>query len=161
MRVRHFRDELWLPYPVETVFSFFSNASNLEAITPSWLHFRILTPAPIEMEKGTLIEYRLRLRGFPIQWVSEIILWEPPGRFVDAQRKGPYLQWIHTHAFTEKDNGTLIQDQVDYALHGWIFEPVIDSLLVRPDLKKIFQYRKERIIELFRNNPSFSSQCSS
>lgn len=148
MKVRHFRDELWLPYSLETVFSFFSNPANLEAITPAWLHFRILTPAPIEMEMGTMIEYNLRLRGFPIRWRSEIILWEPPERFVDVQRKGPYLQWIHTHAFSTKDNGTLMQDQVDYALHGWIFEPIIDYLLVRPDLRKIFQHRKKKIVEL-------------
>ena len=91
-----------LAAPLESVFAFFSDAANLELLTPGWLHFRILSPLPLAMAVGTRIDYRLRLRGVPIRWQSEITAWEPPCRFVDEQRRGPYRVWIHEHRFAEE-----------------------------------------------------------
>jgi ligand-binding SRPBCC domain-containing protein len=149
MKIRHLTYEMWLPYPIDAVFSFFSDATNLNAITPPWLHFRILSSTPLALDKGTLIEYKLKLHGFPVRWQSEIIIWEPPTQFVDVQRKGPYLQWIHRHIFEECEGGTLIRDRVDYALAGWFAESLIHALVVGPDLKQIFEYRKKKLGELF------------
>jgi ligand-binding SRPBCC domain-containing protein len=88
---------LFLPRPLEIVFPFFADAGNLEILTPPWLRFEIVTPRPIAMRAGALIEYRLRLHGVPLRWQSEITAWEPPHRFVDEQRRGPYRAWIHEH----------------------------------------------------------------
>ena len=74
----------WMPLPRDRVFAFFSDAFNLERITPDLLKFRVLTPAPIEMRPGALIDYRLSLRGIPMRWQSEITEWEPPTRFADT-----------------------------------------------------------------------------
>jgi len=112
-----YESSIWLPRPLDEVFAFFSDASNLEVITPPWLSFSVVTPAPIEMRPGTLIDYRLRFRGFPLRWRSEITSWDPPHRFADAQVKGPYRQWIHEHTFVEKDGGTLAGDRVE-AMYG-------------------------------------------
>ncbi|MFO0863777.1 MAG: SRPBCC family protein [Gemmataceae bacterium] len=148
MRVRTLIVEMWLPLPIGQVFDFFSDARNLDAITPPWLHFRILTSLPIEMKPGALIDYQLRVRGLPIRWRTEITHWDPPHRFVDRQLKGPYRQWIHEHSFEEVDGGTLIRDKVDYAVPGWFLEPIIHALFVGPDVRKIFSYRQEKIREL-------------
>ena len=99
-------NELWLPHQPQDVFPFFADAFNLERLTPPSLGFRVLTPPPIEMKVGTLIDYRVRLRGVPMRWQSEITAWEPPHRFVDEQRRGPYRLWIHEHTFTSQDGGT-------------------------------------------------------
>ncbi|MBS0195463.1 MAG: SRPBCC family protein [Planctomycetes bacterium] len=136
---------LWLPRRPEEVFPFFSDALNLEAITPPWLHFKVLTPAPIQMAKGTLIDYKLRLRGMPIRWRTLISAWEPPFMFVDEQLKGPYNKWHHTHTFEAKDGGTLCTDKVVYAAPGG--RPV-HSLFVRPQIEKIFEYRQEQLLKL-------------
>jgi ligand-binding SRPBCC domain-containing protein len=96
-----------LAAPLSEVFPFFADAYNLERITPSFLSFKVLTPAPIEMRPGTLIDYRLRVRGAPLRWRSEITAWEPPYRFVDEQRRGPYRAWIHEHRFEERDGRTI------------------------------------------------------
>ena len=101
MTVHTYQAELWLPRPRPEVFAFFAEARNLEAITPPWLKFEVLTPAPIAMRAGTLIDYRLRLHGFPIRWRTEITLWEPPVRFADTQLRGPYRLWEHTHRSEE------------------------------------------------------------
>ena len=140
MTVHTYQAELWLPRPRPEVFAFFAEARNLEAITPPWLKFEVLTPAPIAMRAGTLIDYRLRLHGFPIRWRTEITLWEPPVRFADTQLRGPYRLWEHTHTFVEKDGGTLCRDEVRYAVPGGA---LIERLFVRRDVERIFAHRQE------------------
>ena len=98
---------IFLDYPIDEVFSFFHDAHNLETITPDFLNFEILTPKPIEMREGALIDYRIRLHGIPIPWRTEIIDWNPPHSFVDQQLRGPYREWHHTHEFVAQDGGTL------------------------------------------------------
>ncbi|NUP90719.1 MAG: SRPBCC family protein [Candidatus Sumerlaeia bacterium] len=146
MQSQQFTAELWLPQPPEEVFPFFADAFNLEEITPPWLRFRVLTPGPIPMAPGTVIDYRLRLHGVPIRWRSEITAWEPPHRFVDEQRKGPYHLWRHEHLFEPQAGGTRCVDHVDYAHRGG---RLIHRFLVRPDVEAIFRFRQERLRERF------------
>lgn len=149
MKTRTLETRLFLPHPRDEVFAFFGDAYNLDRITPPWLSFKFLTPQPIDMHPGTLIDYSLRLHGIPIKWRTEITAWEPPFRFVDEQRRGPYKLWRHEHTFEEVDGGTLIRDHVTYRSRGWILEPLLQWLLVGPDLKKIFDYRQATIEALF------------
>ena len=137
--------ELLIEKPIDEVFSYFSNAHNLVEITPSRMKLVVLTPPPIEMQIGTLIDYRLKLKGIPIRWQSEITEWNPPHKFVDEQRKGPYRVWIHTHIFHEAEQGTIVRDRVEYAVLGG---QIVDKLLVRPDLQRIFEYRSKRLQEI-------------
>src|SRR4051794_2403034 len=132
MTVRTLDTELWLPLPIDRVFAFFADAGNLDALTPPWLHFRILTPPPPVLRAGTLIDYRLRLHGLPVFWRTEITEWQPPFRFVDRQLKGPYQLWVHLHTFEERDGGTLLRDHVDYEVPGRWLEPLVHRLFVGP-----------------------------
>jgi ligand-binding SRPBCC domain-containing protein len=141
-----FAAEIWLPRPLDEVFPFFSEARNLEVLTPPWLKFEVLTPSPVVMRPGTLIDYRIKIHGVPIRWRTEITDWKPPYRFVDVQLNGPYKLWHHTHTFIERDGGTLCRDDVRYrprggALTNWLF--------VRRDIERIFQYRQQRLLEVF------------
>jgi len=138
--------EQWLPRPLPEVFAFFADAGNLDALTPSWLRFEILTPCPMEMKVGARIDYRLRIRGLPVRWQSEITTWQPPNRFVDEQRRGPYRVWHHEHAFTEQDGGTLVKDHVRYAVFGGA---LVERLFVRRDIATIFAYRQQKLNERF------------
>lgn len=145
-RISELRRELWLPPPPERLFPFFADALNLETLTPPWLAFRVVTPAPIEMRRGTRIDYRLRVHGLPLRWQSEITAWEPPHRFVDEQRRGPYKLWIHEHVFEGRDGGTVVRDHVRYDVPGGA---LVDRWIVRRDLRRIFDYRHERLKEMF------------
>lgn len=127
-----------LPVDLATAFGFFADAANLERITPTWLRFAVLTPLPAQLEEGALIDYRLQLRGIPIRWRSEITAWEPPYRFVDEQRSGPYLLWVHEHRLEPAGSGTVVRDRVVYAVPGG---ELVNRLLVRPELERIFDYR--------------------
>lgn len=147
MRIREFRAELWLPRPRDEVFAFFAGAANLDAITPPFLRFRTITPAPIEMRPGTLIDHRLRIRGVPVKWRSKITVWDPPSRFVDEQVRGPYRMWRHQHDFEESDGGTLVRDTVQYAVP---FDFLVHELLVRREVERIFAYRTESLRKRFR-----------
>jgi ligand-binding SRPBCC domain-containing protein len=130
----------------ESVFAFFADAGNLEAITPPTLGFRIVTPAPIEMRAGTLIEYRLRLHRLPIRWTTVICEWEPPHRFVDEQLRGPYALWQHTHTFEpDGERATIMRDVVRYAVGFGPLGAVANALFVRRDVEKIFDHRAERV----------------
>ncbi|GAB4141937.1 MAG: SRPBCC family protein [Planctomycetaceae bacterium] len=134
------------PMPLNDVFSFFADAGNLERITPPWLRFRILTPLPISMSAETLIDYRIRLSGIPIRWQTEIAVWEPPVRFVDVQKRGPYRLWRHEHLFEETAEGTRVHDCVDYQLFGG---RCVHALYVRKSLLRIFEYRRTELIKIF------------
>lgn len=134
--------------PLPEVFAFFSDAGNLERITPAFLHFRILSPMPVAMAAGALIEYRIRLFGIPFRWESIIEAWEPGVRFVDVQRKGPYALWHHTHEFREVPGGTLVVDRVRYAMPMGFLGEIGHALFVRRSLGRIFGHRRRVIGEL-------------
>ena len=146
MKTFLFKTQRTIMRPLTEVFSFFSNAHNLAEITPPELHLEILTPAPIEMSPGTLIDYRIKLRGIPIRWQTEITEWNPPHDFVDVQRRGPYRLWRHTHTFLETEHGVVVDDSVVYAVWGG---RLINKLFVRPDLDRIFEFRSDQLNEIF------------
>jgi ligand-binding SRPBCC domain-containing protein len=132
--------------PIDEAFAFYGDARNLELITPPWLGFEVTTPTPIEMGVGTLIEYRLRLRRVPVRWRTRIEAWEPPRRFVDAQIRGPYSLWEHTHTFEEDEPGaTIIEDRVRYSIPFGPLGNLANRLLVRRDLRQIFDYRRDAV----------------
>ncbi|MBP7149718.1 MAG: SRPBCC family protein [Acidobacteria bacterium] len=130
--------EFFLARSADEVFAFFAEVQNLQAITPAWLDFRIVTSLPIEMRAGAIIDYRLRVRGIPLRWKTEITAWEPPRRFVDVQRRGPYLSWEHEDTFEARDGRTLVRDRVEYRVFGGAW---IDRLFVAPDVRRIFIHR--------------------
>jgi ligand-binding SRPBCC domain-containing protein len=142
VRIHELRNEILLPRPVQEVFQFFADPANLDSITPAWLNFRMVRAGPIEMRVGTLLDYKLRIRGFPVRWRSRITAWEPPCRFVDEQIRGPYRLWIHEHNFESRDEGTLVRDHVRYAVP---FDWILHEFVVRPDVERIFAYRAERL----------------
>lgn len=142
------RREQTLPGGPDEVFPFFADAGNLEAITPPWLSFRIVTPRPITMEVGALIEYRLKLHGLAISWLTRIEVWEPGERFVDQQLRGPYALWHHTHEFASNADGTTsMTDTVRYALPFGPLGAVAHALFVRRDLERIFDHRAHAVAE--------------
>ena len=132
----------------EDIFDFFASAENLERLTPPWLNFKIISSLPINMDVGTVIEYEIKLHGIPIRWESEITLWDPPHRFCDIQRKGPYKKWVHEHIFETSDVGTLVKDKVNYEVIGG---NLINKLFVKNDLAKIFNYRQATLLTIFND----------
>ncbi len=141
--------KLFVPALLQDVFTFFADARNLETITPPSLRFKVLTPE-VTMCQGARIDYRLRLRGLPFRWQSEITAWEPNVRFRDEQRRGPYRYWRHVHLFRQTAGGTLVEDGVEYEvacgslMHQW---------LVAPELMRIFRYRQDALARVFGEDP--------
>jgi ligand-binding SRPBCC domain-containing protein len=143
----------FLPQRRARVFSFFCDAFGLGQLTPSWLQFRVLTPRPVLIERGTIIDYQLRLHGISIRWQSRIEVWEPPVRFVDVQMRGPYRQWRHEHVFEEAPDGTICRDIVDYQVPGgWL----VERFVVRRDILRIFEFRERRLKQLFASPDALS-----
>lgn len=135
-----------VPQKRAQVFAFFADAKNLQALTPPWLNFRIVSAPAIEMRVGTLIDYKLRVHGLPLKWRTRIAAWEPPLRFVDEQLCGPYRQWIHEHTFEERGDTTICRDHVRYAVFGGA---LVNALFVRRDVETIFTYRETKLREIF------------
>ena len=131
--------------PLEAVFEFFARAQNLERLTPPWLGFELLTPEPIEMRVGARIDYRLHVHRVPVRWSSRIDEWEPGRSFVDRQLHGPYALWHHRHAFEREGEGTIVRDQIHYAMPLGRLGDLADPLFVRRDLQRIFDYRHQAV----------------
>lgn len=143
-----FKAEQTIELPLEKVFDFFARAENLQRITPPLLNFHILTKVPVEMKAGTLIDYKLKIRGVPVKWRTLIEVWDPPHKFVDTQLRGPYQLWHHTHEFTAlSPTKTFMRDTIRYRVPlgplGWI----ADKLMVRADIQRIFEFRREAILK--------------
>ena len=143
----HLHCETVVPVPLERAFAFFADAANLEALTPPWLRFRILTPMPVVMRPGAEIDYRITLYGIPIPWRSRIDVWEPGVRFVDRELVGPYWWWYHEHRFEAATGGTRVVDHVEYVARArWV-----SSGFVRRDLDRIFTHRRHMLGRLLGN----------
>lgn len=148
------RDQ-WVPASLPQVFSFFSDARNLDRITPPWLNFKVIGPTNLELSAGTLIHYKLSWYGIPLGWTSRIEEWCPPRQFVDVQLKGPYRRWHHTHTFEARDGGTLISDTVHWQVPMGAVGDFFAGWLVRRDVERIFDYRAKQIPELFKGPQVF------
>jgi ligand-binding SRPBCC domain-containing protein len=142
----------FIPRPVVDVFPFFADAGNLETITPPSLKFRILTPQPVEIRAGAVIDYRLALLGIPFRWRTRIESFDPPHRFADVQEHGPYRLWHHTHEFRDHDGGTLMVDRVNYQLPLGPLGGLAHRLFVERQLRHIFDYRYQVIKRLMATN---------
>jgi ligand-binding SRPBCC domain-containing protein len=148
-RFHTLRQQQWIPRPIEDVFAFFSDARNLEAITPPWLRFRVLSMSTESIMRGTEIRYRLAWHHVPLQWRSEIRKWDPPHSFTDIQISGPYRLWHHTHAFEAHGGRTRMRDIARYALPFGILGEIAQAVKVRRDVQQIFEFRRRRINEIF------------
>jgi ligand-binding SRPBCC domain-containing protein len=145
---RTFESEQLVAASLPEVFAFFSQARNLEKLTPPWLRFEVLSPEPIEMRIGTLIDYRLRVRGVPMRWTSLIEEWVPQRRFIDRQVRGPYRLWHHTHEFAAHPEGTIVRDRVRYELPFGLIGEAAHAAFLRRDVERIFDYRQRAVVTL-------------
>ena len=155
MKLHTLKREQLLDRPPDEVFPFFADPRNLEAITPPLLRFRVVTAEPLEVGVGALIQYRLRIHGIPLDWLTRIETWEPGVAFVDTQLAGPYRLWHHTHTFEERSGGTLMRDTVHYVLPLWPFGELA-APLARRDLAEIFDFRREAVERLLGSEPPSS-----
>ncbi|MEA2214184.1 MAG: hypothetical protein QOF83_4132 [Solirubrobacteraceae bacterium] len=154
MRVHRLEREQRVERPVGEVFAFFAAARNLERLTPRWLSFAVLTPEPIDMHVGTLIDYRLRVHGIPLRWQSRIEEWDPGRSFVDRQLRGPYGLWHHRHTFVVDGEDTIVHDAVDYGLPLSPLGEMAHPLFVRRDLERIFEYRRQAVVDALAARPA-------
>ena len=149
---QQFQMEQWVPQPLNDIFAFFSESKNLEVLTPEFLNFKVLHQSTEKITEGTRLDYKLCLHGIPVRWQSLITNWEPDTGFSDIQAKGPYSVWRHTHEFEERNGGTLIRDKVLFKVPFGAPGELILTGLIQKDLKKIFNYRKRKIEEIFGKN---------
>jgi hypothetical protein len=149
MREELFTSQQDIAQPREVVFRFFSDPANLERLTPPWLRFQILTPAPLPQGEGAVFDYRLKVRGLSLGWRTLIETWEEGRRFTDRQLQGPYALWHHTHLFLDlPDGGTRIVDRVRFRLGWGLVGRIVTALWVKQDVERIFQYRQATIQRL-------------
>ena len=144
---RLYREQV-IARPIDEVFQFFADAQNLETLTLSWLNFQILTPLPVEMHSGAIIQYSLRLHGVPVHWTTAITDWKPPFEFVDVQLRGPYVMWHHRHRVESFGEQTRMVDEINYVLpYGWLGR-LTHAAFVARDLAAIFEFRAQAVERL-------------
>ena len=154
MAVHRLARRQYLEHPLDEVFAFFAEARNLERITPAWLRFSVQTPDPIEMAGGTLIDYRLQYHGVPVGWTSQIEVWEPERQFVDRALRGPFALWHHRHRFQASGSGTVVDDEVHYAVPFGAVGELAHPLFVARDLDRIFRHRHRAVEQIMSQRSS-------
>jgi len=137
----------YLPCSLNQVFEFFGEAQNLEKITPPFLHFHVAEMSTPRIQKGSQIKYNLRIRGVPLSWTTDILEWQPPSRFVDSQKKGPYASWVHEHRFQALGPGTLMSDRVVYQLPLGKLGALFGGAYVAHDVAQIFAFRRMAVMD--------------
>jgi hypothetical protein len=161
MKVYTLLREQQIDRSLEEIFAFFSNPENLGRITPSTLRFEMLTPSPLHVKDGSLLDYTIRISGLPFRWTTLITLFEPPNLFVDVQLRGPYGYWHHKHSFRKAEKGTVVRDEVRYALPFGILGRIVHGVFVRRQLKAIFDYRAQALERIFAPRSKRSEYISS
>ncbi len=149
--VQNFSVSQFVPDKIENVFNFFSAAQNLEKITPDFLNFKVKNMSSEEIEKDTIINYKLKIHGIPASWQTQIVEFKPLEMFIDNQNKGPYSMWQHTHTFTPVKNGTLIEDRIKYKIPGHLIGLLALGSFIRKDVTQIFRYRVKSIQSKFNS----------
>ena len=155
MKIYTLERQQWVRQPLDQIYEFFERPENLSLITPPSLDFNLLTPSPVTMEQGRIIDYTIRFLGLPVRWRTQISTYQTAECFVDEQLKGPYSFWHHTHRFENYKGGTLLYDEVRYALPLYIPTPLVSilhSLLIRPKLEQIFDFRRDEFDRRFNND---------
>jgi len=140
-----------IPVPINKAWDFISSPLNLQLITPPYMGFKVISPGlPEKMYPGMMIQYKVSpLLGIPLTWVSEISQVQEFEFFVDEQRVGPYALWHHQHHLAEINGGVLMTDIVNYKPPFGILGNLANSLLIKKQLRAIFEYRRTKLEELF------------
>jgi len=160
MKVHIIKREQFLARPIEDVFAFFNRPENLAKITPESLGFKILTPQPLNMKEGAIIDYTIKPLFFDMHWRTYISDYTPPRSFVDEQLKGPYKFWHHRHSFESVEGGTMVRDEVRYALPFGIFGEIAHALFIKRQLNRIFDHRTIIISEYFSRDITIDGKRS-
>ncbi|MEW5675823.1 SRPBCC family protein [Flavobacterium enshiense] len=139
-----------LPISVEEAWAFFSDPKNLNRITPDTMHFKTLSGDEQKMFPGQIIHYRISpFKGITMEWVTEITHAKENEFFVDEQRFGPYKFWHHKHFFKAIEGGVEMEDIVHYKLPFGFIGKLFHPMIVKPKLNEIFNYRRQKLTELF------------
>jgi ligand-binding SRPBCC domain-containing protein len=138
-----------IPENLASVFKFFEDPRNLKEITPPWLSFQVVSASDEVMRQGTKIRYKIRWLGLSMRWESLIAEYERDVRFADEMLRGPYKSWYHVHEFKTVANGVEMFDRLEYALPFGPLGRLAHWLVVRRQLRAIFDYREKRIRQIF------------
>ena len=139
-----------LPITINEAWEFLSNPKNLKVITPDYMGFKTLSGDEKDMFAGQIIQYIVTpVLGIPMKWVTEITHVVDKKYFVDEQRFGPYALWHHKHFLKEISGGVEMEDIVDYKVPMGILGQLVHPFIVKPKLQEIFDYRSNKLIELF------------
>lgn len=120
-------------------------------VLPGFIRFEVLDECPARIGPGVTYDYRLRLHGLPFRWRTEITAVEEPGFFEDRQARGPYASFVHQHFYEDKDGGTDARDLIRYRPPGGALAGVVDALVVRRDLRRLFEHRHAALLRLYES----------
>ena len=150
MKIYRFTKSQLLPITIDKAWAFLSDAKNLKKITPDYMGFNIIEKEDTKMYAGQIIQYIVTpILGIPTKWVTEITQVKDKSYFVDEQRFGPYSLWHHKHFIKEVDCGVEMLDIIDYKIPFGLIGRIANPILVKPKLNEIFDYRKQKLIDLF------------
>ena len=150
MKIYNLQSKQKLPITVNKAWDFLSSPINLKTITPEYMGFNILSGADRKMYPGQIIQYIVTpLFGIKTKWVTEITHVQENKYFVDEQRFGPYALWHHKHFIRPIDGGVEMEDIIDYKIPFGLIGQLVHPIIIKPKLKEIFDYRHDKLIEIF------------
>lgn len=142
---RQFIKESSIKAPPEVVFGFHESPDALRNLIPPWEKMEVVESSG-SLKIGSRVVLGGRILGLiPIRWVAVHTEYAPPHLFADSQESGPFAFWYHRHHILDDgQGGTLLKDEVEYAVPLGVIGLWLGGWLVRSKLEAMFAYRHEK-----------------
>ena len=146
-----------MPVSVDELFGWHARDGAFERLNPAF------DPVEVEsreggLEVGARTVLKMRVGMVWHRWVAVHTAYEPGRLFRDEQETGPFSTWKHTHRFEKDGAGSVMHDEIEYALPMGAIGSALGARYTRAALERMFFYRHQLLKADLERHAAFGSR---